>query len=118
MATNSSDHFVKSLKNNFLIQHILQLSRFRDNQSQNILDLLITNSDIVDNIEVNDPIGHSDHVVLKFNCAFRDKIDYYTNPIFCYDKGDYDKLMTFVQTGLQNIIINNKSDVNYIWNQM
>ena len=47
-----------------------------------------------------------------------DNIDYYTNPIFCYDKGDYDKLKTFVQTELQNLSINNESDVNYIWNQM
>ena len=31
MAINSSDHFVKSLKNNFLIQHILQPTRIRDN---------------------------------------------------------------------------------------
>ena len=82
MPTNSSDHFCKSLKNNFLIQHILQPTRIRDNQSQNILDLLITNGDIIDNIEFNDPLRHSDHMVLKCNYAFVDNIDYYTNPIF------------------------------------
>ena len=47
-----------------------------------------------------------------------DCIDYYTNPIFGYDKDDYDKLRIFVQNEFQNIIINNESDVNYIWNQM
>ena len=118
MPTNSSDHLLKSLKNNSLIRHTLQPTRIRDNQSQNILDLLITNGDIIDNIEFNDPIGHSDHVVLKFNYAFMDNIDYYSNPIFCCDKGDYDKLRTFVQTELQNLSINNESVVNYIWNQM
>ena len=101
-----------------LIQQILQPTRIRDNQSQNILDILKTNGDIVDNIEFNDPIGHSDHVVLKFNYAFIDIIDYNTNPIFCNDKSDYDKLRTFIQTELQNLSINNESDVNYIWNQM
>ena len=65
MPTNSSDHFLKSLKNNFLIQHILQPTKIRDNHSQNILDLLITNGDIIDNIDFNDPIGHSDHSGFK-----------------------------------------------------
>ena len=56
-------------------------------------------------------------VVLKFNYAFMDNIDYYTNPIF-YNKGDYDKLRTFVQTELQNLSIKNECNLNYIWNQM
>ena len=66
MAVKSRDRFVKNLKSNFLMQQILQLTRNRDNQSQNILNLLITNGDIVNNIELHDPIGHNDHVVLKF----------------------------------------------------
>ena len=65
MAVKLRDRFVKNLKSNFFTQHILQLTRNRDNQSQNMLDLLITNGDIVNNIELHDPIGHSDHVVLK-----------------------------------------------------
>ena len=40
---------------------------------------------VTDNIEFNDLIGHSDHVVLKFNFAFMNNIDYYTNPKFCYE---------------------------------
>ena len=47
-----------------------------------------------------------------------DYIDYYTNSIFCYDKGNYDKLRIFIQNESQNINTNNESDVNYIWNQM
>ena len=39
MANNTSDLFLTSLKNNFLIQHILQPTRIRENQNQNILDL-------------------------------------------------------------------------------
>ena len=100
------------------MQHILKPTRIRDNQNQNILDLLITNGDIVENTEFLDTMEHSNHVVLKFNYALMDYIDCCTNPIFYFDKSDYDKLRNSVQTKLRNIIINNESDVNSAWNQI
>ena len=118
MANNTSDLFLTSLKNNFLIQHILQPTRIRENQNQNILDLLITNGDFIDSVDYLEPVGHSDHVVLKFNYPLMDSIEPCINPIYCNDKGDYDTLRNFVQNDTQYITINNQSDVNNIWNQM
>ena len=37
-------------------------------QNQNILDLIITNGNFIKDIEYQDPIGNSDHVVLIFKC--------------------------------------------------
>ena len=49
-------------------QHVINTTRIRGMQNQNILDLIITNGNLIKDIEYQDPIGISDHVVLIFKC--------------------------------------------------
>ncbi|MEW8548554.1 MAG: reverse transcriptase family protein [Candidatus Thiodiazotropha sp.] len=52
----------------FLYQHTMEHTRFRIDQEPSLLDLLFTNDEMmISDIKYEQPIGKSDHVVLKFD---------------------------------------------------
>jgi hypothetical protein len=76
--THGEDHheslFIECLRDNFLFQHVNQFTRCRNDQSKNILDLILSKdeNDIV-NLEYLPSLGCSDHVTLLFDflCDFK-----------------------------------------------
>jgi hypothetical protein len=77
--------------------------------------LLITNGDFIDDLKYEEPIGNSDHIVVKFQFMWNDNIDKLDNVRYCYDKGDYDKLRRCVSEKIKLIAVNDSSDVEDIW---
>ena len=47
---NYNDLFIANLNENFLSQHILEPTRIKSDQTQNILGLIITKGDFINNI--------------------------------------------------------------------
>ena len=63
------------MHDNFLFHHILEPTRYRENQTSNILDLIITNDQTnIENINFLPSLGVSDHVLIKFDflCKFKE----------------------------------------------
>ena len=57
------------IRDAFLTQHIMEPTRYRVNQVQHLLDLIFTNEDeMVNNYDVKDPLGKSDHCLITFTC--------------------------------------------------
>ncbi len=82
--------FMECLRDCFLYQHVKDPTHYRGSQKPNTLDLLITNEEgMVDNIELNAPIGKSHHVCMnfEFNC-YIDPVQSH-QPKYIYHKGDY-----------------------------
>ncbi|KAJ3665857.1 hypothetical protein Zmor_001324 [Zophobas morio] len=73
--SGSSQLLVDLLLSHHLIQLVDQPTRYRAGQQPSTLDLIITSDDdLLANLEYLDPVGNSDHVVLKVNmqiCTFR-----------------------------------------------
>ena len=79
---------------NFLTQHVLEPTRTRENQTSNILDLVLSKDpELVVSLEVLPPIGKSDHVVLKIctniELTTPDPVNRETLRL---DAGDYNKM--------------------------
>ena len=72
----------------FLVQHVKQPTRYKDLQKQNILDLLLTQDDLIYDISFDVPIGKSDHIVIGFLCKFRNSYADVTNKLD-FSKGNY-----------------------------
>ena len=85
------------------------------NCAANLLDLLITrNSQSINDMQYQSPIGKSDHVVLCFNYECQIKSAIYNKDKYCYDIADYDS----IRNELNNIDWDNKlkyNDVNKNW---
>ena len=115
---NSTNYrFLKFLNNNFLNQHVINATRIRGMQNQNILDLIITNRNFIKDIEYQlDPIGNNDHVVLTFKCMLEiDKNLEILKTKYNFNKGDYNKLREYITQNINEIIKDENDDINSFW---
>ena len=111
---NSTNYrFLKCLNNNFLNQHVINATRIRGMQNQNILDLIITNGNFIKDIEYQNPIGNSDHVVLTFKCMLEIEKNLETiKTKYNFNKGDYNKLREYITQNINEIIKDENNDIN------
>ncbi len=59
--------FLNAVKDSFLSQHVTQPTRIRGEQEPSLIDLILTNEPgMVDNVEIQSPLGSSDHGLLTF----------------------------------------------------
>ena len=90
-------HFVETVKECFLFQHLEDPTRFRLNEGANILDLIFTNEEgMVTNPEYHSSLGKSDHLIItlkKFNnlnCYLYQRKQ--LKEITLFKKGDYQSM--------------------------
>ena len=78
--------FIESLRDNFLIQHISESTRYREGNEPSTIDLLISNEESdINSITILPGIGLSDHCLLLFE-------------YFCYQKESHsDESQTFMK---------------------
>lgn len=82
--------FLENIRDCYLIQHITQPTRFRENQQESCLDLIFTNEEMmVDSLEYLPSLGASDHLVLMFNYVCYIPPDSAGPPKYNFFKGDY-----------------------------
>ena len=64
----TSQKFIQTVQDAYLFQHITKPTRHREGQSSNCLDLIFTNEEeMIQHIEITDPLGISDHCTLLFD---------------------------------------------------
>ena len=85
-----AETFLESTRDAFLCQHVLEPTRHRGNQNRNLIDLVFTNDDSVDNIQLEAPLGKSDHCSIVYEIEM-DCNQENENPRLYpnYDKADY-----------------------------
>ncbi|MES9880231.1 MAG: reverse transcriptase domain-containing protein [Sedimenticola sp.] len=84
----------------FLIQHVQENTRFRENQESSLLDLVFTNDDdLIDIVEVLPPLGKSDHVALLWsvNCSTIDLVTDDSERL-AFEKADFVSMNTFLDS--------------------
>ncbi|MES9905973.1 MAG: reverse transcriptase family protein [Sedimenticola sp.] len=63
--------FLEITRDNFLFQHVLEPTRYREGYTPSLLDLIFTNEEaMVDELQYKPGLGKSDHICLefKYNC--------------------------------------------------
>lgn len=98
------NRFLKFLQDNLLIQHINEPTRYRQNQIPHVLDLLITDKEIIDDIRYLSPLGNSDHSMISFRICVQQSIQKNTVLKPCYDLGKYDDFNEELDTVLPDVI--------------
>ena len=78
---HSNEHieheFIECLRDNFLYQHVLEPTRYRENQTCNTLDLVISSEEQdIRNLEITPSLGVSDHatIIFDFVCTYKSKV--------------------------------------------
>ena len=63
--------FIRGLQDCYLYQHVTEPTRHRDNETPNILDLVLSSEEsMISDLDYLPPLGESDHICMKFrvNC--------------------------------------------------
>ena len=85
--------FTECVRDCFLHQHVKDPTHSRQNQAENILDLVFTNEEgMVDVIQHDAPLGKSDHLVLKFSFSCYKDDSQPSSSKFLYHKGNYEEI--------------------------
>ena len=107
--------FVNRLRKNYLYQHIKSPTRYREKQKANVLDLVITNGDCIAAIDIQSPLGKSDHAVMEMVCILEYEQHKDTKK-YNWAMGNYEEMCTFLRSKWGNEEdIKNITDVNEMW---
>ena len=88
-----SSNFLECIRDCFFEQIVDKPTRFRIGQEPSILDLIITNdSNNVQNINYQDPLGHSDHLVITFDFVCYTQYSNTNTIKFNYKKAEFEKI--------------------------
>ena len=86
----SFNKFLDTLRDNFIAQHVLTATRARNKNTAHILELVLTDKDII--IKYLSPIGNSDHCVLDISCDCNEYSRINSCEKFNFEKGNYTAL--------------------------
>ena len=106
--------FVSSLRENLLMQHVINLTRQRGSDTPHILDLVITSEDFVSEIEHLSPLGMSDHYILNFTCQ-QHFTQYKNQHKLRLDTGDYKQLREFLNVNWDDLLKVSDNSVDDMW---
>ena len=89
---SDTNKFLKQTKDAFLIQHVLQPTRYREGQKATLDDLVFSNNEkLVNDIEILPPLGKSDHMTLIVDLALIHK-PHRNQERRNFYKGDYEAM--------------------------
>ena len=97
-----------------MMQHVLCPTRYREHNEPSVLDLVLTNSDIIDDLEYLSPIGKSDHVLLGFTCTIESELLQNATK-FNYTKGNYDDFRNYMDRNWSNELSVFGDDIDAMW---
>ena len=116
---NSNDFlFLEAVKDSFMTQHVDEPTRGRGQDTPSTLDILLTGSDdIVEDLEIDAPLGKSDHSVIWATIVCNLQTKPTTKTKYLYNKADYTKLKEELNVNWGEIFENLETpqDVNEMW---
>ena len=111
-----AQQFVDKLNDLFLYQHVNEPTRYRLNQTPNILDLVITNEEhMINDILYQSGLGLSDHICLQFKYSCYVERCNRLTPRFDLYRADFDKLNSLLSLVEWDEALRDL-DINSAWN--
>ncbi len=111
-----SNKFLDVLMDNYIIQNVCKPTRVRNTDEPHILDLVLTNHDIIENILHTSPLGKSDHALLQIECNANMPENTKMNDKLNFNKGNYTALRESLKINWDKAFAKCDNDINKIWN--
>ena len=96
--SNKDEQFFNAVQDGYFIQHVDKPTRHRKDQESNILDLVLTQSDLdIESIEHCSPLGKSDHELLKIKTTILKLKAFDKESIkYNFDKGNFNAFKKYI----------------------
>jgi len=108
-----SRNFYQVLQKNFLTQHVRCPTRYRGSSEPRTLDLVLSDENFVNAVDILSPLGKSDHSVISIKCDFN-IFNKNLGQQFNYSKGDYPGLCKFLDIDWTGYL-SQSTDVEMMW---
>jgi len=79
------------------------------------LELILTNTDFINDVDHLSPLGKGDHEILTFNCN-TSNISTSSTHKRNYNKGNYDALRNHLDVDWESILLPHKDNIEQMWN--
>lgn len=107
----ASEQFIESVRDGYLYQHVDFTTRARIGVDPSVLDLIFTNDEnMIDDIQINSPLGHSDHSTLTFKYKCYSEPTENKSTRWNYFKGDYDSMERELDIKWDEILLGDDPD--------
>ena len=91
---NDSHPFIECMSNNFLTQAVDEPTRLK-----NYLDLVLcSDPSLIDNVSVEEPFETSDHQIVTFNIAIKERVCKHNKQFYNYFKADYETMRQYARS--------------------
>jgi hypothetical protein len=95
---------------------IFKESRGRGSDNPSVIDLVFTSEEgVLENLNINPPLGKSDHSVIEMECNLRSFSDNKKKTRYKYNKGDYSKLAELLDVNWDEEFSDRINDVEGQW---
>lgn len=96
--------FVEIVKDSFWCQHIHEPTRGRGDTTPSLIDVLFSNEEnMVSDVNINPPLGKSDHSLISFNfCGYTQRTS--GTERLNYNKADFDKMKSLLDKDWHGIL--------------
>ena len=108
--------FIEAVRDGYLHQHIHQHTRIRGDDDPSLIDLLFTNEEgMIDEVEIQSPLGKSDHAMIQFKFNCYNVLSQNSPAKFMFNRGNYDNLKTELSRVNWDDLIRPGDSVNNQW---
>jgi len=112
---SSCNKFLDTLRDNLIEQHVINATRARNNSIPHILDLVLTDKNIIRGIKFMSPLGNSDHSVLGISCDCSEYSKNFSAAKFNFTKGDYIGLNNALNIDWDIFLDDCNNNIDHMW---
>ncbi len=108
--------FLNAVKDSYMSQHVDQPTRIRGSQVPSLIDLVLTNEPgMVNNVEIQSPLGASDHGLLAFTFYCYNVRPKNAPLKYQFSRGDYCSMKQDISTTKWNEVFSPDDSVDELW---
>ena len=108
--------FIETVRDCFLTQHIKDITRYRGGVRGSVIDLVFSNDEeIVEDVEIESPIGRSDHACITFTCNVSTQKTTCKTKIYMYERADYGLMKQRLNINWREYL--GETDVEDMWSK-
>ena len=109
--------FIEKIRDCYFYQEVCEITKFRGGATGNVLDLIFCNDEyLVENMEIDSPIGRSDHGCLYFTCDLRPRHGKQKNMVYMMEKANWSRLRELLDIDWRDYL--NSDDVEIVWEKI
>ena len=107
----TANDFLDAVNDAYLYQHVEFPTRYRENETSNTLDLVLTNEEsMVEDPKADTPLGSSDHIIITFRLMCYADLQTHTRTRNLYEKANFSDFKNYLALDWDELLRNQNTE--------